>query len=54
MKRIEMNFFAGRLCALRCLSRARYNRETLFSKYKGKSIAELLDTTVEEALPILE
>jgi excinuclease ABC subunit A len=33
---------------------ARYNRETLSVKYKGKSIAELLDTTVEEALPILE
>ena len=33
---------------------ARYNRETLSVKYKGKSIAELLDTTVEEALPVLE
>src|SRR5207244_10534553 len=32
----------------------RYNRETLSVKYKGKSIAELLDTTVEEALPLLE
>jgi excinuclease ABC subunit A len=33
---------------------ARYNRETLAVKYKGKSIADLLDTTVEEALPLLE
>jgi len=33
---------------------ARYNRETLFVRYKGKSIAELLDTTIEEALPVLE
>jgi excinuclease ABC subunit A len=32
----------------------RYNRETLSVKYKGKSIAELLNTTVEEALPLLE
>jgi excinuclease ABC subunit A len=33
---------------------ARYNRETLSVKFKGKSIAELLDTTVEEAVPLLE
>jgi excinuclease ABC subunit A len=33
---------------------ARYNRETLGVTYKGKSIAGLLDTTVEEALPLLE
>jgi excinuclease ABC subunit A len=33
---------------------ARYNRETLSVLYKGKSIADLLDTTVEEALPLLE
>ena len=31
-----------------------YNRETLSVMYKGKSIADLLDTTVEEALPLLE
>jgi excinuclease ABC subunit A len=33
---------------------ARYNRETLSVKYKGLSIADLLDTTIEDALPILE
>jgi excinuclease ABC subunit A len=32
----------------------RYNRETLAVKYKGLSIADLLDTTIEDALPILE
>jgi excinuclease ABC subunit A len=32
----------------------RYNRETLAVKYKGKSIADLLDTSVEEALSLLE
>ena len=30
----------------------RYNRETLDVKYKGKSIFEVLDMTVEEALAI--
>ncbi|MDQ3712543.1 MAG: ATP-binding cassette domain-containing protein, partial [Acidobacteriota bacterium] len=33
---------------------ARYNRETLSVKYKSLSIADLLDTTIEDALPILE
>jgi excinuclease ABC subunit A len=32
----------------------RYNSETLQVKYKGKSIADLLESTVEEALPLLE
>ena len=32
----------------------RYNRETLQVKFKGHSIADLLDATVEEALPLME
>src|SRR4029077_13119279 len=32
----------------------RYNRETLQVKFKGLSIADMLDTTVEEALPLME
>jgi excinuclease ABC subunit A len=32
----------------------RYNRETLEVKYKGYSISDLLNATVEEALPVLE
>jgi len=32
----------------------RYNRETLAVKFKGLSIADLLDTTIEDALPLLE
>ena len=32
----------------------RYNRETLEVRYKGKNIAEVLDMTVEEALPFFE
>ena len=32
----------------------RYNRETLEIQYRGKSIAEVLDLTVDQALPLLE
>jgi excinuclease ABC subunit A len=32
----------------------RYNRETLEIKYRGKSVADVLDLTVDQALPVLE
>jgi excinuclease ABC subunit A len=32
----------------------RYNRETLEIKYRGKSIAEMLDMTVDQVLPLVE
>ena len=32
----------------------RYNRETLEIKYRGKSIADVLDLTVDQAVPLLE
>ncbi|MDT4966718.1 MAG: excinuclease subunit [Acidobacteriota bacterium] len=54
MKRIEMNFLPDVYVLCDVCRGARYNRETLSVKYKGKSIAGLLDTTVEEALPLLE
>jgi excinuclease ABC subunit A len=54
LKRIEMNFLPDVYVLCDVCRGARYNRETLSVKYKGKSIAELLDTTVEEALPVLE
>ena len=54
MKRIEMNFLPDVYVLCDVCRGARYNRETLSVKYKGKSIAELLDTTVEEALELLE
>jgi excinuclease ABC subunit A len=54
MKRIEMNFLPDVYVLCDICRGARYNRETLAVKYKGKSIADLLDTTVEEALPLLE
>jgi excinuclease ABC subunit A len=54
MKRIEMNFLPDVYVLCDVCRGARYNRETLAVKYKGKSIADLLDTTVAEALPLLE
>jgi excinuclease ABC subunit A len=54
MKRIEMNFLPDVYVLCDVCRGARYNRETLAVKYKGKSIADLLDTTVEEAAPLLE
>jgi excinuclease ABC subunit A len=54
MKRIEMNFLPDVYVLCDVCRGARYNRETLSVKFKGKSIAELLDTTVDEALPLLE
>ena len=54
MKRIEMNFLPDVYVLCDVCRGARYNRETLAVKFKSHSIAELLDTTVEEALPLLE
>ncbi|HKQ06094.1 MAG TPA: excinuclease ABC subunit UvrA [Blastocatellia bacterium] len=54
MKCIEMNFLPDVYVLCDVCRGARYNRETLSVRYKGLSIADLLDTTIEEALPILE
>jgi excinuclease ABC subunit A len=54
MKRIEMNFLPDVYVTCDVCRGTRYNRETLSVKYKGLSIADLLDTTIEDALPILE
>jgi excinuclease ABC subunit A len=54
LKRIEMNFLPDVYVTCDVCRGNRYNRETLAVKYKGFSIAEVLDTTIEDALPILE
>jgi len=54
LKRIEMNFLPDVYVTCDVCRGRRYNSETLQVKYKGKSIADLLEATVEEALPLLE
>ena len=54
LKTIEMNFLPDVYVLCDVCRGARYNRETLAVKYKGLSIADLLDTTIEDALPLLE
>ena len=52
--RIEMHFLADIYVPCEVCKGKRYNRETLEVTYKGKSIADVLDMTVEEAIPFFE
>jgi excinuclease ABC subunit A len=54
VERIEMNFLPDVYVTCDVCRGRRYNLETLQVKYKGKSIADLLESTVEEALELLE
>ncbi|HUI53428.1 MAG TPA: excinuclease ABC subunit UvrA [Bryobacteraceae bacterium] len=54
LKRIEMNFLPDVYVTCDVCRGRRYNRETLQVKFKGYSIADMLDATVEEALPLME
>jgi excinuclease ABC subunit A len=51
---IEMHFLPNVYVTCEQCKGKRYNRETLEIRYRGKSIAEVLDLTVDQALPLLE
>jgi excinuclease ABC subunit A len=51
---IEMHFLPDVYVTCEQCKGRRYNRETLDIRYRGKSIADVLDLTVDQALPILE
>jgi excinuclease ABC subunit A len=53
-RRIEMNFLPDVYVQCEVCGGKRYNHETLAVKYKGYSIADLLETPVADALPVLE
>ena len=51
---IEMHFLPNVYVTCEQCKGRRYNRETLEISYRGKSIADVLDLTVDQALPLLE
>lgn len=54
MRVIEMNFLPDVYVHCEKCNGKRYNRETLEIRYKGKSIADILDMTVEEAVDFFQ
>jgi len=54
LRRIEMSFLPDVFVTCDVCRGRRYNSETLAVKYKGANIADLLDATVKDALPLLE
>ncbi|MFA5861408.1 MAG: excinuclease ABC subunit UvrA [Candidatus Thermoplasmatota archaeon] len=54
MVKIEMHFLADVYVHCEECKGARYNKETLQAKYKGKSIKDVLDMTIEEACGFFE
>ena len=54
MKTIEMNFLPDVLVHCEDCNGRRYNNETLEIKYKGKSISQILDLTINEAVVFFE
>jgi excinuclease ABC subunit A len=54
LRTIEMNFLPDVYVHCEKCNGKRYNRETLEIRYKGKSIADVLDMTVEEAVEFFQ
>jgi excinuclease ABC subunit A len=52
-RRIEMNFLPDVYVQCEVCNGRRYNQETLAVKFNGYSIADVLDLTIEDALPVL-
>lgn len=52
--KIEMNFLPDVYVPCEVCGGKRYNRETLEATYKGKSIYDVLEMTIEEAVPFFE
>lgn len=53
-KSIEMNFLPDVMVPCEVCHGKRYNRETLEVRYKGKSIADVLDMTINQAVEFFE